>query len=81
MSELARAELPKSMSYEWTELAYLELQAGNTAMIVFALLDRHGLPGPGGAVRELVDAPGRHPVGAACILGALIGVNSRTYGY
>ena len=24
------------MSYEWTELAYLELQAGNTAMIVFA---------------------------------------------
>src|SRR5262249_12357738 len=36
MSELARTELPKSMSYEWTELAYLELQAGNTAMIVFA---------------------------------------------
>ena len=23
------------MAYEWTELAYLELQAGNTAMIVF----------------------------------------------
>jgi multidrug efflux pump len=23
------------MSYEWTELAFLELQAGNTAMIVF----------------------------------------------
>ncbi len=35
MSQLAREELPKSMSYEWTELAYLELQAGNTAMIVF----------------------------------------------
>ena len=28
-------ELPKSMGYEWTEMAYLELQAGNTAMIVF----------------------------------------------
>ncbi len=27
--------LPRSMAYEWTELAYLELQAGNTAMIVF----------------------------------------------
>ncbi len=27
--------LPKSMAFEWTELAYLELQAGNTAMIVF----------------------------------------------
>ena len=25
----------RSMAYEWTELAYLELQAGNTAMIVF----------------------------------------------
>ncbi len=27
--------LPRSMAYEWTELAYLELEAGNTAMIVF----------------------------------------------
>jgi len=36
MSSLARTELPKSMSFEWTELAYLELQAGNTAIIVFA---------------------------------------------
>ena len=26
---------PQSMAYEWTELAYLELQAGNTAMIIF----------------------------------------------
>ena len=23
------------MTYEWTELAYLELQAGNTAMVIF----------------------------------------------
>ena len=36
MEELAKRELPQSMSYEWTEMAYLELQAGNTAMIVFA---------------------------------------------
>ena len=35
MEQLADRELPPSMSYEWTELAYLELQAGNTAMIVF----------------------------------------------
>jgi multidrug efflux pump len=27
--------LPHSMAYEWTELAYLELEAGNTAVIVF----------------------------------------------
>ncbi len=37
MEKLARANLPRTMSYEWTETAYLELQAGNTAMIIFGL--------------------------------------------
>ena len=36
MQGLANRELPQAMSYEWTEMAYLELQAGNTAIIVFA---------------------------------------------
>ncbi len=36
MEQIANEELPKSMSFEWTELAYLELEAGNTAMLVFA---------------------------------------------
>ncbi len=36
MEELSDRELPRSMSYEWTEMAYLELLAGNTAIIVFA---------------------------------------------
>jgi multidrug efflux pump len=36
MEELANDQLLRSMSFEWSELAYLELQAGNTAMIVFA---------------------------------------------
>jgi multidrug efflux pump len=35
MEELSNRELPQSMSYEWTEMAYLELLAGNTAIIVF----------------------------------------------
>ncbi|MDB5348854.1 MAG: cation/multidrug efflux pump [Planctomycetota bacterium] len=35
MEDLALDNLPPAMSYEWTELAFLELQAGNTAMIVF----------------------------------------------
>jgi multidrug efflux pump len=35
MQNLADAELPVAMAYEWTELAYLELMAGNTAMIIF----------------------------------------------
>ncbi|MCE5267089.1 MAG: efflux RND transporter permease subunit [Planctomycetaceae bacterium] len=37
MQGLADAQLPSSMSYEWTEMAYLQLQAGNTAMWIFAL--------------------------------------------
>jgi multidrug efflux pump subunit AcrB len=37
MGELARTELPQSMAPDWTELAYLQLQAGNTAMYFFAL--------------------------------------------
>ena len=36
LEEIAKDKLPKSMSFEWTELAYLELEAGNTAMLVFA---------------------------------------------
>jgi multidrug efflux pump len=35
MEGLAKRELLSSMTTEWTELAYLELQAGNTAFIVF----------------------------------------------
>jgi multidrug efflux pump subunit AcrB len=34
---LADRELPKSMSFEWTELTYMQIIAGSTAMVVFAL--------------------------------------------
>ena len=38
MQRTADRELSPAMRYyEWTEMAYLELQAGNTAMIIFAL--------------------------------------------
>jgi multidrug efflux pump len=37
MQEIADRELPRSMAYEWTELTYLQLEAGNKAMFVFAL--------------------------------------------
>jgi multidrug efflux pump len=36
VQRVAERELPSSMQYEWTEMAYLQLQAGNTAMIIFA---------------------------------------------
>ena len=37
MQEIAGEELPASMAYDWTELTYLQLQAGNVAIYVFAL--------------------------------------------
>ncbi len=35
MEQLARETLPSTMAFEWTELAYLELKAGSTAMVIF----------------------------------------------
>jgi multidrug efflux pump len=35
MERLAKKDLPPDMGFEWTEMAYLELLAGNTAMVIF----------------------------------------------
>src|SRR5260370_23224019 len=37
VQQLAERHLPPSMSYEWTEMDFLEQQAGHTAMILFGL--------------------------------------------
>jgi multidrug efflux pump subunit AcrB len=37
MEMATRQQLPKSMRFEWTELALLQLQTGNTAMWIFLL--------------------------------------------
>jgi multidrug efflux pump len=37
VENVVRQELPQGMQHAWTELTYLQIQAGNTAMIVFAL--------------------------------------------
>jgi multidrug efflux pump len=37
VEKLARRELPQSMAFEWTDMSYLELLAGHTAMMIFAL--------------------------------------------
>jgi len=36
LRQLSDKELPQAMAYEWTDMSYLELLAGNTAMIIFA---------------------------------------------
>ena len=35
MERLARENLPRNMSFEWTDMSYLELLAGNTATVIF----------------------------------------------
>ena len=35
MQGLAEANLPRNMAFEWTDMSYLELLAGNTAMVIF----------------------------------------------
>jgi multidrug efflux pump len=37
MAELAKEKLPQSMLIEWTEITFMQLQAGNTAMLVFGM--------------------------------------------
>jgi multidrug efflux pump len=37
MEDLAKRELPSGMSFEWTELTYQQILAGNTALFVFPL--------------------------------------------
>ncbi len=37
VESLVNQEIPRSMAYDWTELTYLQLQAGSTAMYFFAL--------------------------------------------
>jgi multidrug efflux pump subunit AcrB len=37
MQEIADSTLPPSMAYDWTELTYLQLQAGNVAIYAFVL--------------------------------------------
>jgi hydrophobe/amphiphile efflux-1 (HAE1) family protein len=38
IEQLARSELPNGMSFEWTELTYQQIIAGNTALLVFPLV-------------------------------------------
>jgi len=37
MENLAKNDLPSNMSYEWTELTYQQILAGNTAILIFPL--------------------------------------------
>ena len=61
MEEIAREELPRSMAPDWTELAYMQLNAGSSATIAFRAGGGLRVPGAGGPVRELEAAAGGDP--------------------
>jgi multidrug efflux pump subunit AcrB len=37
MEGIAQRNLPRAMAYDWTELTFMQLSAGNTAMVAFGL--------------------------------------------
>ncbi len=53
IADVLRTELPPGMTFEWTELAYQELLAGNTMMLRLPALRAARLRRAGRAVREL----------------------------
>ena len=71
IDSMADETLPLSMKTEWTELMFMQIRAGNTALYVFLPGGALRLPGPGGPVRELDAAAGGDPGGA--VVPALFG--------
>ncbi len=74
MEQLARQELPNGMSFEWTELTYQQILAGNTAVLRLPAGGAAGVPGAGRPVRELEPAARGHPDHAD---GAVLGHHRR----
>ena len=64
MQEIARQELPRSMAFDWTELAYMQTPGGQHRDRCLRAGGCLRLPGAGGPVRELEAAAGGHPGGA-----------------
>ena len=64
MEDLAR-RLPPGMAYEWTGLAYQEIEAGKPRGVRVRAVRAVRLPGAGRPVRELARAPGGDPGRAA----------------
>ena len=56
-----RRRCPPGISFEWTELTYQEILAGNSAVWVFPLVDPARVPGAGRALREPGAAAVDHP--------------------
>ena len=66
--------LPNGIGFEWTELTYQEILAGNSGIAGVPAGGAAGVPGAGGAVRELDAAAGGDPDRAD---GAAVGARRR----
>jgi len=60
IENLAHQELPNGTTFEWTELTYQQILAGNTMVYIFPAGGAAGVPGAGCAVRESRAAAGGH---------------------
>ena len=74
IADVLARELPPGMTFEWTELAYQELLAGNTMLLVFPLVRAARLRRAGRAVRELDAAADVILIVPMTLLSAIAGV-------
>lgn len=75
MEQLATQTLPKGMSFEWTELAYEQKQAGNTGAIAFALAVVFVFLLLAALYESLVLPLAVILIVPMCLLAAIVGVN------
>ena len=75
MAKLAAETLPKGMSFEWTELAFQQQQAGNTATLVFALAVLFVFLLLAANYESLVLPLAVILIVPMCLLAAIVGVN------
>ena len=74
VERIAAETLPPGIGYEWTELTYQEILAGNSAMLGVPARDPARVPGARRALREPHAAARDHPHRADGLLAALTGV-------
>ncbi|MBB6125121.1 efflux RND transporter permease subunit [Sphingobium subterraneum] len=75
MSRIANETLPKGMTFEWTELAYQQLQAGNTGSLVFGLAVLFVFLLLAANYESLVLPLAVILIVPMCLLAAIVGVN------
>ncbi|WP_426264244.1 efflux RND transporter permease subunit [Sphingomonas sp. PWP1-2] len=75
MAKLASETLPKGMAFEWTELAFQQQQAGNTATLVFGLAVLFVFLLLAANYESLVLPLAVILIVPMCLLAAIVGVN------